>query len=46
VADILSDVRRRGDVAVIECTASASTDWQVASMADLELTQAELQGRV
>jgi histidinol dehydrogenase len=40
VADILADVRHRGDVAVIECTARFD-GLQVASMADLELTQAD-----
>ena len=40
VADILADVRRRGDEAVIECTARFD-GLQVSSMAELELTQAD-----
>ena len=40
VADILADVRHRGDVAVIDYTARFD-GLQVASMADLELTQAD-----
>ena len=41
VADILADVKRRGDAAVLDCTARFD-NLQVASMAELELTQAEL----
>ena len=41
VADILLDVQQRGDVAVLACTARFD-GLSVASMADLELTQAEL----
>ncbi|MBL8371429.1 MAG: histidinol dehydrogenase [Burkholderiaceae bacterium] len=40
VADILADVRERGDVAVMEYTARFD-GLQVASMAELELTQAD-----
>ncbi len=42
VADILADVRRRGDAAVLEYTARFD-GVQAASLKDLELTQAELQ---
>ena len=41
VAEILADVKRRGDAAVLDCTARFD-GLQVASMAELELTQAEL----
>ena len=41
VADILADVKLRGDAAVLDCTARFDS-LQVASMAELELTQAEL----
>jgi histidinol dehydrogenase len=41
VADILVDVRQRGDVAVLEYTARFD-DLQAGSMVELELTQAEL----
>ncbi|MFT7401288.1 MAG: histidinol dehydrogenase [Hydrogenophaga sp.] len=41
VADILADVQRRGDAAVLDCTARFD-GLQAASMAELELTQAEL----
>ncbi len=41
VADILADVRLRGDAAVLDCTARFD-GLQVASMAELELTQTEL----
>jgi histidinol dehydrogenase len=41
VADILADVKRRGDAAVLDCTARFD-GLHVASMAELELTQAEL----
>jgi len=41
VADILADVKLRGDAAVLDCTARFDA-LQVASMAELELTQAEL----
>ncbi len=41
VADILADVQARGDAAVLEYTARFD-GLQVASMAELELTQAEL----
>jgi histidinol dehydrogenase len=41
VADILADVRQRGDAAVLEFTARFD-GLNVASMAELELTQAEL----
>ena len=41
VADILSDVRQRGDAAVLDSTARFD-GLSAASMADLELTQAEL----
>jgi histidinol dehydrogenase len=41
VADILADVTLRGDAAVLDCTARFD-GLQAASMADLELTQAEL----
>ena len=41
VADILLDVQQRGDAAVLACTARFD-DLSVASMAELELTQAEL----
>ena len=40
VADILADVQARGDAAVLEYTARFD-GLQVASMADLELTQAD-----
>jgi len=42
VAEILADVRRRGDAAVLEYTARFD-GVQAASLKDLELTQAELQ---
>jgi histidinol dehydrogenase len=41
VAHILADVKLRGDAAVLDCTARFD-GLQVASMAELELTQAEL----
>lgn len=41
VADILADVQRRGDAAVLDYTARFD-GLQVAAMAELELTQAEL----
>jgi histidinol dehydrogenase len=41
VADILADVKQRGDAAVLDCTARFD-GLQVTSMAELELTQAEL----
>jgi histidinol dehydrogenase len=41
VASILADVRKRGDAAVLEYTARFDR-WQPASMAGLELSQAEL----
>jgi histidinol dehydrogenase len=41
VAEILDDVRKRGDVAVLECTAKFDA-LNVGSMKELELTQREL----
>ena len=41
VADILLDVRQRGDAAVLDCTARFD-GLKASSMAELELTQAEL----